>query len=207
MHKAPRNIKTQPLVVYQIVIYSYLFYGTLESIAAFFVYFLYMYERGPHTLPNPVPTDDDGERTFPVGYTQSQLMALGISAQTMANWVLMKEQRQQLHSLAFLLLSSRRSGVISYLRRKSPYFFDAIMNTQKSPKPSYRRFWDELVQTPPRIPIVAAIFMSALTASFFTEIPSIQQVCGTCTGSVPAQYWLISIALSIAIFFVAEIRK
>jgi sodium/potassium-transporting ATPase subunit alpha len=75
MRENPRDIKKNPLVDFTLVGYSYLFYGTLQSLAAFVNYFLYMSQRGPlNTVQNPIPADDDGSTSFPVGYSGHQLV-------------------------------------------------------------------------------------------------------------------------------------
>ena len=59
MTEAPRDPIKTPLVVMPLVAYSYLFYGTLESIGSFVVYLAYMRDRGPMSVPSPIPADDD----------------------------------------------------------------------------------------------------------------------------------------------------
>ena len=72
----------------RLMIYSYLFIGTLESLAAFYNYFTYMAERGPlhelrpfgvtSTLPAEVDDDQlylrDIALPYPLGYTPYQLL-------------------------------------------------------------------------------------------------------------------------------------
>ena len=63
----PRDLRTSNLVDLKLIGYSYLFYGTVQSIGSFIIYFMYMNERGVHDVPSPIPLDDDGSRTFPAG--------------------------------------------------------------------------------------------------------------------------------------------
>jgi sodium/potassium-transporting ATPase subunit alpha len=74
MNEKPRDRSVTPLVPYSLVIYSYAFYATLQSFGTFVDYFIYMYERGPRDLPNPLPADDDGGFSFPAGYMPQQLL-------------------------------------------------------------------------------------------------------------------------------------
>ena len=75
MLEKPRDAVKEPLVDFRLVAYSYLFYGTLEVIAAFVNYFAYMTSRGPlHVLPTPLPSDDNGNIAFPIGYSPGQLI-------------------------------------------------------------------------------------------------------------------------------------
>ena len=75
MHEPPRDPAKQYLVDLTLVAYSYLIVGNLESVIAFFIYFLYMSNRGPSTgLPRNLPADDDGQRQFPTAYEPHQLI-------------------------------------------------------------------------------------------------------------------------------------
>lgn len=75
MLEKPRDAEKTPLVQFSLIAYSYLFYGSLECLAAFVNYFLYMSERGPlGILSNPLPADDNASVVFPVGYSPYQLI-------------------------------------------------------------------------------------------------------------------------------------
>jgi hypothetical protein len=105
----------------------------------------------------------------------------------------------------FVTLIVSQWGHLLSVRRKSPYFYQSILDTEKQGGWMIVRIWRELLSSPPRAPLVIAIILSALTANFFNEIPALQTACGT--GSVPSKYWGIAIGFSVGIFFVAEIRK
>lgn len=53
--------------------------------------------------------------------------------------------------------------------------------------------------------IIIAWLSSVATALIFTEVPFIQQNCGT--GSVPGVYWGFAVGWSVCFFVIAEIRK
>jgi hypothetical protein len=75
MTEPPRDYKRERLVPLRLVAYSYLFYGTMQSIAAFVTWFYYMASRGPtDILPTPLPPvgDPAWEGLYPVGYTPAQ---------------------------------------------------------------------------------------------------------------------------------------
>jgi hypothetical protein len=57
----------------------------------------------------------------------------------------------------------------------------------------------------PRWQILAAWCGAVVVAAIFNEVPALQVPCGT--ASVPADFWLIALAWSAAIFLVAEARK
>ena len=61
MAAPPRNVATTRLVTAPLIAYGYLFYGTLQSIGSFIIWFVYLANRGSMNLPNPLPADD-GER-------------------------------------------------------------------------------------------------------------------------------------------------
>jgi sodium/potassium-transporting ATPase subunit alpha len=214
----PRDLKMQPLVDIRLILYSYLFYGTLQSVGAFYMYFIYMAERGPtRAVPSPVPADDDGFRTFPAGYRSSQLInawnwgsassdsPLGIDEANASNVA---------SSVFFVTLVVAQWGHLISIRRKTPYFSDSILrrayttsSTSNQPDHTsiWMRMWRELLDCPPRPPVVAAIICSGATAVFFTEVPIVQVSCGT--GSVAPRYWGMAIGWSLLWFVVAEIRK
>lgn len=75
MLEKPRDLKNTRLVTVGMIIYSYLFYGTIESIGSFINYFLYMSERGPlNVITGPLPSMYNGNATFPIGYKPQQLI-------------------------------------------------------------------------------------------------------------------------------------
>lgn len=222
MTEPPRDPKKQPLVDMRLVGYSYLFYGTLESISSFVVYFVYMAARGPtNSIPNPIPADDDGyvnatpTRTFPSGYTMQQLTgAWNWGANPHLLGTDESNAAAQASSVFFVVLIVCQWGHLISIRRRSPYFSDAIMGTNQptSANPSgYKesslctRVYHELLDSTPSLWIVGAIVISALIGIIFTEIPLLWQYCGT--AHVPPQYWGMAIGFSFGVFTIGEIRK
>jgi sodium/potassium-transporting ATPase subunit alpha len=184
----PRNPKKTPLVSAALVMYAYLFYGTLQSVGSFFVYFLYMSERGPHSAPNPIPADDDGTRVFPAGYLPLQLIGAWNFGLNAGNLGADEAAAATVASSCFFVaLITAQWGHLISIRRKTPYFYDSIMNTTGAAASFPIRFLREVMTSPPKLSIVAAIILSALTVNFFNEVPTVQVSCGT--GSVPARYW------------------
>ena len=75
MLQPPRDLKRSRLLDFKIVFYSYLFYANLISIGAFVNFFIYMADRGDtRAVATPIPSDDNGQVTFPVGYRANQLL-------------------------------------------------------------------------------------------------------------------------------------
>lgn len=218
MFEPPRNIRTTRLVNLNLIAYSYLFYGTLESIGAFLNYFLYMGERGPtRMVPDPLPLIDDypalADVSYPIGYTADQLLfawkwqgntddALSLdeaSAAAVAS------------SVFFVTLVVCQWGHLFTVRRKTPYFYESILNRDeyadqgRTTTTIGERMWKELLDSKPRLPIILAWMGALLILLIFTEIPAVQAACYT--GSVPGKYWGIAIGWSILIVFLNEIRK
>lgn len=207
MLQSPRNRETQPLVTSVLVAYSYLFYGTLEAIAAFSTYFIYMANRGPtNVVADPIPSDDNGNLNFPAGYTMSQLLFAWNWGSNSGNLGRDTMLAGNVGSFVFfVVLIVCQWGHLCSVRRSMPYLSDAILNIRNEPKPLSSRIIAELSTWRPNLRVLAAISFSALTAVLFTETPAIQASCGT--GSVPPVYWGIAIAFSFGIFVLAEIRK
>lgn len=203
----PRVPENQPLVSIHLICYSYFFYGTMQAVGAFYLYFLYMSERGPlGVVASPIPIDDDGKLQFPVGYLPHQLIRAWNWGSNKGN---LGEDERKASSVAssvfFVALIVAQWGHLVSVRRKSPYFSDSILDLRKQGGSLSSRFIAELQQSLPLPSILAAIILSATTANIFNEIPFLQKYCGT--GSVPARYWGIAIGFSICWFFVGEIRK
>ena len=87
----------------------------------------------------------------------------------------------------FIALIVSQWGHLISVRRRTPYFSDAILNTDQSPDGLATRLWKELLDSRPRPQIVGAILASAIVGIIFTEIPAMQTSCQT--GSVPKLYW------------------
>lgn len=204
MKEKPRDTKNSRLATFKLIGYSYFFYGNMGSFGAFFNYFHYMANRGPMNVPTPVPSDDNGTLSFPSGYSPSQLLFawnwgsnsnnLGADETNAANIA---------SSVFFVALIVSQMGHLLSIRRKSPYFSDAIMGTGGGGVAA--RVCAELKESIPRYEIVLAMCLSALTANFFIEIPLLQNACGT--GSVPALYWGMAFGWSALWFMLGEIRK
>jgi len=233
MKQPPRDIKKNRLLDANLVVYSYLFYANCISIGAFYNYFMYMASRGDtRAVPSPVPADDDGQRMFPAGYRSSQLIFAwnweldsgNLGADEMAASAVGS-------SLFYITIACGQIAHLLSLRRKTPYFWDAIMNTKPansqynqvarvengetavvantefvpSDKHVLLRMWDELITSEIRWPIVAAVLGSILTQNFFNYVSVFQKYCGT--GAVPGRFWGYAIGWSLLWFVVAEIRK
>ena len=162
----PRNLKTEPLVPWSLISYSYLFYGTLESIAAFAAYFMYMSGRGPHIVPNPVPADDDGTRTFPAGYPPEELIfawnwqndAASNSGSATGNLGMDNTKASiTASSVFFIVLIVCQWGHLVSVRRHSPYFSDSILDTRRNGGSLWSRLKDEILQSTPKPSIVVVI--------------------------------------------------
>lgn len=108
-------------------------------------------------------------------------------------------------SVFFIALVTGQWGHLISIRRESPYFYDAIMNTSREEGSSFKRIYNELVESKVRWQILLAIGLSAITANFFNEIPAIQATCGT--ASVNWKFWSLAVAFSAAYFVIGEIRK
>lgn len=132
MKRPPRDLKNSPLLNYKLVLYGYLFIGNLESIGPFFNYFWYMANRGnTRAVPDPIPADDDGSRSFPAGYRLSQL--IGAWNWGLADGDLYDDQMKAAavgSSVFYVAIVVAQMGHLLSIRRKTPYFYDAIMNTQ-----------------------------------------------------------------------------
>jgi len=209
MRQPPRDIRKSHLLDYRLVVYAYLFYANLNSVGAFYTYFLYMAERGnTRALPDPIPGDDASYNPsdLPAGYRLGQL--IGAWNWGAASGPLSDDETQAANvgsSIFFVCIVVTQMGHLLSIRRKTPYFYDAIMNTKNEPDNVFRRIFNELIQSEVRWPIVCAWIGSIVTVNFFNYVPIFQQYCGT--AAVPGRYWGIAVGWSILWFTVAEIRK
>lgn len=103
----------------------------------------------------------------------------------------------------FVTLVVAQMGHLLGIRRKSPYFSDAIMG--KGGGGLCNRLWKELMESKPIPRILLAWIASAVIANIFNEIPAVQVACGT--GSVPGRYWGFAVGWSVLCFTLNEIRK
>lgn len=219
MRKPPRDVKKSRLFDLNLVCYAYFFYANLLSVGAFYNYFHYMASRGDtRAVPSPVPADDDGTRVFPAGYRLSQLIFAW-------NWGLNQNNlgadevaaANVGSSLFYVTIVVGQMGHLLSIRRKTPYFYDAIMQTEESKLTLHSsakgvddrnvlmRMYDELRCSAVQWPVLAAWCGTILTANFFNYIPVFQQYCGT--GVVPGKYWGMAVGWAVLWFTVAEIRK
>ena len=210
MNESPRKISNH-LVSWKLIAYSYLFMGNIQSIAAFYNYFTYMSERGPIAAPDPLPIDDAINQPysslgFPIGYTPSQL----VGAWTWATGTgsLSADQISAAatgSSVFYTTLVVCQIGHLISIRRRTPYFSAAILNTNHSTDSLFIRLYKELLDSRPPLPIVYAVLFALCTANFWNEVPVIQESIGT--GSVSGRYWGIAIGFSFICFLASEIRK
>ena len=206
MKKMPRNTKTEPLVTFKLVGYSYFFYTILQTVGMFYIYFRYMYERGPRNdLGTELPADDDGSLTFPIGYRAKQLLGAwnwGLSDNLGADEIAAANVGSSVFFTAMIIM---QWGHFACIRRNTPYFSDAIMNTSHSSDSLFVRLWKELLASPPRWQYFLAIGLGACVANLFNEVPAVHEPCAS--GSVPGRYWGMSIGWSLVAFLIGEIRK
>ena len=217
MLRPSRDCKKSHLLDLKLLAYSYLFYANMISVGAFYMYFDYMARRGPHTVPNPVPADDDGTRTFPAGYSASQLIGAwnwGLNSGNLGS-----DEIQAANVASSIFYVAIVTGQIFHLlsiRRKSPYCVDSIMGTgkylaattdQNQRQYVLLRLLDEMSHMPWQIqwPIVFAWIGAVVVAVIVTSVSVFQQYCGT--GAVPALYWGMGFGFGALWFAVAEVRK
>jgi hypothetical protein len=91
-------------------------------------------------------------------------------------------------------------GHLLSVRRRTPYFSELL-----GAKTATERIGMLRAAFTPRWQILLAWAGAMVTAVIFNEIPALQVPCAT--ASVPAQFWFIGFAWSVAIFLVAEARK
>ena len=91
------------------------------------------------------------------------------------------------------------------IRRKRPYFSDAILNEHGSPDNVLVRVVKEMVASVPLWPNVLAILLGAAVVNLFNEGTFLHTACGT--GSVSGRYWGVAIGFGVVVFLVGEWRK
>jgi Cation transporting ATPase, C-terminus len=92
------------------------------------------------------------------------------------------------------------------IRSKTPYYAAVITGTGiYSNLSPWSRFQLAVKRTRPLARVVAAWAAALLTALIITEVPALQQFCGT--QHVPAVHWGYAIGWSVTWFVVAEARK
>lgn len=202
MSVPPRDIKTVRLVTPPLIFYSYFFYGTLESVASFVLFFSYMAKRGPTGLmPDSLPSDDDGAPAFAMGYTPKQLTNAWNWGSPTGN--LGADEVLALNTASSIFFVSLVAGqffhLLSVRRSQSPYFSEVKGATPLE--------WlaNAAATVQPRANILLAWLAAVVTAVLFTEVPWLQAVCQT--GSVPALYWVYAFLFSFGVFCAGEARK
>lgn len=211
MDRPPRDVKNMRLIDLKLLLYSYMFYANAMSIGAFYMFFHYMFYRGPHNLANPVPVDDDGTRSFPMGYVPSQLIFAW-------NWAVndnalgedMVEAANVGSSIFFVALVVAQLGHVLSVRRKTPYFVEAVLGLKQyaeDARPWYLRVWSEILTIPYNMPwhIIYAWVGSTVIAIIVVHGPLFNENCGT--GPVPPLYWGMAFGFSLLWFVLGEIRK
>jgi hypothetical protein len=91
-------------------------------------------------------------------------------------------------------------GHLLSVRRRTPYFSELLQAKSGSERLAMLRSAFK-----PRWQILAAWAGALIAAVIFNEIPALQVGCGT--ASVPAEYWFMAFAWSIACFLMGEVRK
>jgi len=204
MREPPRDLKRQRLVDLNLFLYSYLFYGNLISISCFFAFFSYMESRGPtDVLPHHLPDDDNGLRSFPVGYRPSQLIGAWTWGSNSNN--LGTDQNNAVtvgQSVYYVTIVVCQMGHLLSIRKKQPYFYDAIMKLYKGEAVNWTK---EIKDNLPTLAVVMAWLGAIFSALLFTEVPAIQTSC--LTASVPAEYWGMAFGWSALWFLTGEFRK
>lgn len=182
MLKQPRNIKTDRLFDLKLVLYSYLFYGNMISIGAFYNYFMFMAARGNtrEITSATLPVDDDGERNFPIGYRADQLIFAW-------NWGINTNQlgKDQIDaasvgsSIFYLTIVIGQMGHLLSVRRKTPYFYNFIVKPDS---------WASFLKEIELKPTIAMCWLgSVVTVIFFLYVPIFNKYCGT--SPVPGKFW------------------
>ena len=137
----PRDVKKSHLVNFSLIAYAYLFYANMICVGAFYNYFDYMRTRGSvSSIPDPIPSDDDpfrtpsagGVRTFPAGYTSSQLL-FAWTWNAHPDSPLGKDQLSAVNaasSVYFVTVVIAQMGHLLSIRTKTPYFAEEIMGKE-----------------------------------------------------------------------------
>ena len=107
-------------------------------------------------------------------------------------------------SVFFVVLVVCQMGHLLTIRRKTPYFYDAVVNGDRN-RNLLVRILCELWTYRPLLRVVLAWVGAVVVALIFTEIPSLQASCFT--GSVPGRYWGMSVGWSVLCFALNELRK
>ena len=219
LSRPPRDITKTHLLDWKLLLYSYMFYANMASIGSFYNFFVAMANHGDtRAVPNPIPADDDGSLSFPAGYRIGQLMGAWYWGADSNNLGSDETDALNIASTVFYVtIVITQMGHLLSIRRKTPYFYDAILNTlahtqlpcyataSSSTANVFVRLWNELHCSSIRWPIVMAWIGSICTLIFFLYIPVFQDYCGM--APIPGMFWGYAIGWSLLWFIVAEVRK
>jgi len=208
LEEPPRDLKKSRLVTWRLICYAYLWYGNLQSVGSFINYFDYMAGRGnDRALPDPLPTDDStGPYQYPAGYRPAQLIfAWNFEGGSATSPLYLDETAAAnvASSVFFVTLIVCQMGHVMSIRRKTPYFSDAILG--EGDGGVWNRLWKKILSIRPIYRILLAWSAAVVIANIFNEIPAVQSACGT--GSVPARNWGIAIGWSFLVFLLDQCRK
>jgi len=192
MREPPRDHRTQRLVTWQVVLYSYGFAGMMQVVAAFVAFFMYMGERGPTS-----PVSDGSGVAQPRGYSVSDLVFAW-------DWGTLPDETDALNSgqsvFFMTLVMMQVFHVLSVRRQRSPYFTDFPATSTWG-----EWAWALLCYLRPPTSILVAWIWELSVVVLFTEVPYFQAVFGT--GHVPGRYWGVAVGLGFAVFVLMEARK
>jgi Cation transporting ATPase, C-terminus len=109
-------------------------------------------------------------------------------------------------SVYFITLVLGQAGHLLSIRSKTPYYAAAITGTGiYSSLPRWSRFQLAVKRTRPLARVVAAWVGALVTALMITEVPALQNLCGT--GHVPFMNWSYAVGWAVLCFTIAEVRK
>jgi Cation transporting ATPase, C-terminus len=109
-------------------------------------------------------------------------------------------------SVYFITLVLGQAAHLLSIRVKTPYYSAAITSTADYTGLSlFTRLQLAVRGTRPLARVLAAWSGALVVALSMTEVPPLQDACGT--GSAPAENWGYAVGWAIACFIVAEVRK
>jgi len=181
MEHGPRDSKRDNLLTGKIMLNVCFFIGTIESIAAFYIFFLFWSRNGVQP----------GDLVFAWDFSDPNGYA-GISADELVNLT------NQSQSIFFVTLVVCQLGNLLSARINQSYFynFQERVHNFISNKKTLKRFV---------IMYSCAITAEIFWALVFTEVPFFNTYLQT--APVPAEYWFISLGFSVALFICQETKK
>eukprot|EP01034_Spumella_vulgaris_P034475 gene34475-42516_t len=194
--RSPRQFRDPHLLTFSVILYSYMFYGNMAAIGAFFNYFAYMASRGDTEAlhGNTIPRRVDPSIEVPIGYRANQLVFawnFGYDNQSAFG----RDQLAAWHmasSIVYLTVTIAQLGQLLSIRCKRPYFYDWIVLHQPF---TFTVQW----------PVVWAWAASIVTLLLTLYIPEVNIYCAT--APVPLCWWGLAIGWSALWFVLAEARK